>query len=99
MGPLPVGIPLKCDSILKSVQSCPPTLRELTDAYVQRVLEICEGHPKKAARILGIGRTTLYRYLDRKKLELLADYVKSPQPRHGPYGGRLKYPGLRFHVR
>ena len=29
----------------------------------QRVLEVCQGNRLRAAQILGIGRTSLYRYL------------------------------------
>lgn len=54
---------LNADSFLKSIESFPPTLQELRDLYIDRVLDMCEGNHSRAARILGIGRTTLYRYL------------------------------------
>jgi DNA-binding NtrC family response regulator len=43
----------------------PIPLEELNQIHVQRVLEMCEGNHARAAEILGIGRTTLYRYLKR----------------------------------
>jgi len=33
--------------------------------HIQRVLEMCRGNRLRAAQILGIGRTSLYRYLKR----------------------------------
>ncbi|OOC10219.1 sigma-54-dependent transcriptional regulator [Thioalkalivibrio halophilus] len=40
-----------------------PSLAELETDYIQRVLEHCEGNKQRAARMLGIGRKTLYRRL------------------------------------
>lgn len=40
-----------------------PSLAEVEQAYVRRVLEHVEGNKQRAARILGIGRKTLYRKL------------------------------------
>jgi DNA-binding protein Fis len=33
--------------------------------HIQRVLDICKGNRLRAAQVLGIGRTSLYRYLKR----------------------------------
>jgi len=38
---------------------------ELRKVHIQRVLDICKGNRLRAAQILGIGRTSLYRYLKR----------------------------------
>ena len=38
-------------------------LEALERKYIMRVLEICQGNKSRAARILGIGRKTLYRKL------------------------------------
>ncbi len=44
----------------------PLPLEEVCRLHIQRVLEICEGNRVRAAQILGIARTSLYRYLKRK---------------------------------
>ncbi|MBV9885038.1 MAG: sigma-54-dependent Fis family transcriptional regulator [Acidobacteria bacterium] len=41
----------------------PVSLEEVRKVHIQRVLEICQGNRLRAAHILGIGRTSLYRYL------------------------------------
>jgi transcriptional regulator of acetoin/glycerol metabolism len=33
--------------------------------HIQKVLQMCNGNRLRAAQILGIGRTSLYRYLKR----------------------------------
>jgi DNA-binding NtrC family response regulator len=43
----------------------PLSLDEVRKAHIQRVLEMCQGNRLRAAQILGIGRTSLYRYLKR----------------------------------
>jgi DNA-binding NtrC family response regulator len=40
------------------------TLAELESAYIRSVLEWTQGNKQRAAKILGIGRKTLYRRLD-----------------------------------
>ena len=42
-----------------------PTLKVVERMYVEAVLEHCEGNKMRAARLLGIDRRTLYRYLER----------------------------------
>src|SRR5712692_7073184 len=44
---------------------CPLPLEEVRHLHIQRVLEVCAGNRVRAAQILGIGRTSLYRYLKR----------------------------------
>ncbi|MGH9817771.1 MAG: helix-turn-helix domain-containing protein [Candidatus Acidiferrales bacterium] len=41
-----------------------PTLERLEHQYIARVLEQGGGNKVRAAEILGIGRTTLYRVLN-----------------------------------
>jgi DNA-binding NtrC family response regulator len=53
------------DSWLWWFYSAPVTLQELQDLYIQRILALCKDDRKQTARVLGIGRTTLYRYLKR----------------------------------
>lgn len=43
----------------------PLSLEEVCKVHIQRVLEMCQGNRLRAAQILGIGRTSLYRYLKR----------------------------------
>ena len=44
----------------------PLPLEEVRRMHIQRVLEMCAGNRVRAAQILGIGRTSLYRYLKRE---------------------------------
>jgi two-component system response regulator HydG len=41
------------------------SLDEVRKAHIARVLHVCHGNRLRAARVLGIGRTSLYRYLKR----------------------------------
>jgi len=41
------------------------SLEELSKIHIRRVLDMCQGNRLRAAQILGIGRTSLYRYLKR----------------------------------
>src|SRR6266852_1866682 len=43
----------------------PLSVDEVRKLHIQRVLEMCQGNRLRAAQILGIGRTSLYRYLKR----------------------------------
>ena len=43
----------------------PLSLEEVRKVHIQRILEMCQGNRLRAAQILGIGRTSLYRYLKR----------------------------------
>lgn len=40
-----------------------PSLAAVVRMYVERVVMISDRHPSLAAKRLGIGRSTLYRYL------------------------------------
>jgi DNA-binding NtrC family response regulator len=46
-----------------------PTLDELERAHILRVLEQCEGQKTKAAALLGINRTTLWKKLRQYGIE------------------------------
>ncbi len=41
----------------------PLSLEEVRKQHIQRVLAMCKGNRLRAAQVLGIGRTSLYRYL------------------------------------
>ncbi len=43
----------------------PLPLSEMRRIHIQRVLEMCNGNRVRASQVLGIGRTSLYRYLKR----------------------------------
>jgi transcriptional regulator with PAS, ATPase and Fis domain len=50
----------------------PLALDKVCKLHIQRVLELCQGNRLRAAQILGIGRTSLYRYLKRDGHEMRA---------------------------
>jgi two-component system response regulator HydG len=45
----------------------PLPLEEIKRQHIKRVLEVCEGNRVRAAQLLGIGRTSLYRFLKRSE--------------------------------
>lgn len=51
---------------LTSFSEKPPSLKEVEKSYVLKVLQETKGNKKKAAEILGIDRTTLYRILEKE---------------------------------
>jgi DNA-binding NtrC family response regulator len=50
----------------------PLSLDEVRKVHIQRVLHMCQGNRLRAAQVLGIGRTSLYRYLKRDGLDRAA---------------------------
>jgi DNA-binding NtrC family response regulator len=48
----------------------PLSLEDVRRVHIQKVLEMCQGNRLRAAQILGIGRTSLYRYLKADGLDL-----------------------------
>jgi DNA-binding NtrC family response regulator len=46
----------------------PLSLDHICDQHIKRVLELCQGNRKQAAEVLGIGRTTLYRYVQENRI-------------------------------
>jgi two-component system NtrC family response regulator len=46
-----------------------PTLEQLQQDYVKRVIDAVEGNKRRAAQILGVNRRTLYRWLGSEKEE------------------------------
>ena len=47
----------------------PLSLDEVRKVHIQRVLPMCMGNRLRAAQLLGIGRTSLYRYLKRDQVK------------------------------
>jgi DNA-binding NtrC family response regulator len=41
----------------------PLSLEEVRNVHIRKILDMCQGNRLRAAQILGIGRTSLYRYL------------------------------------
>jgi DNA-binding NtrC family response regulator len=56
----PTAGPLRNDEAWR-----PLPLDEIRRIHIQRVLEMCSGNRVRASQILGIGRTSLYRFLKR----------------------------------
>ena len=54
----------------------PLSLEEVRKIHIQRVLDMCQGNRLRAAHILGIGRTSLYRYLKRDGTDARKDERK-----------------------
>ncbi|MEX0615456.1 MAG: helix-turn-helix domain-containing protein, partial [Methylophaga sp.] len=46
-----------------------PTLDQLQKRYVRKILEEVGGNKRRAAALLGIGRRTLYRWLDEEETD------------------------------
>lgn len=54
-----------------------PTLREHSDRYMRRVIALCEGDLPLAARVLKIGRATMYRQVKRMELDKRSDRARA----------------------
>lgn len=46
-----------------------PTLEQRNARYIRRVMRLCRGNVTLAARVMGIGRATLYRKVSELQLE------------------------------
>jgi DNA-binding NtrC family response regulator len=62
---LPAHLLQQGDSSLEGPVWKELTIKELNALHIVRVLDMCKGDRRQSSRILGIGRTTLYRYLAR----------------------------------
>jgi DNA-binding NtrC family response regulator len=65
LGDLPEHLQVREARSLNGDEWRPLSLEEVRKMHIQRVLEMCQGNRLRAAQILGIGRTSLYRYLKR----------------------------------
>jgi transcriptional regulator with PAS, ATPase and Fis domain len=70
----------------------PLPLDEIRGIHIQRVLEMCHGNRVRAAQTLGIGRTSLYRFLKRATKQATANGA-------GPHKSKLGAPpdAVSFH--
>jgi DNA-binding NtrC family response regulator len=50
----------------------PLPLDEVRSVHIQRVLDMCDGNRVRASQVLGIGRTSLYRFLKRSVQKAVA---------------------------
>jgi DNA-binding NtrC family response regulator len=66
---LPVGIRVQAPLPGLATDGPLPTLEEVERRYILQVVDTCQGHRQKAARILGISERNLYR--------LLKDYTQT----------------------
>ena len=60
------------DGLLRQAAARRMSLRDLEDAYIDRVLDLTGGNKVQAARILGIDRKTLYRRAERRARQTTA---------------------------
>jgi len=59
------------------VSMAPISMEEMRLEHIQRVLDLCDGNRVRTARMLGIGRTSLYRYLKRGPGRLTTQETKN----------------------
>lgn len=70
LGDLPEHLQRRVSHPSESDDWRPLSLDEVRKLHIQRVLELCQGNRLRAAQILGIGRTSLYRYLKRDGVDV-----------------------------
>ncbi len=60
---LPEGLQHRGPRTAEGDEWRPLSLDEMRKVHIHRVLDMCQGNRLRAAQVLGIGRTSLYRYL------------------------------------
>jgi DNA-binding NtrC family response regulator len=60
---LPEGLEHRGPRTAEGDEFRPLSLEEMRKIHIHRVLDMCQGNRLRAAQVLGIGRTSLYRYL------------------------------------
>jgi DNA-binding NtrC family response regulator len=63
---LPENVQKSAEQGLTDGRWQPVRLREVRRDHIERMLDVCHGNRVRAAQLLGIGRTSLYRYLKRR---------------------------------
>jgi DNA-binding NtrC family response regulator len=63
LGDLPEGLQHRGPRTAEGDDWRPLSLEEMRKVHIHRVLDMCQGNRLRAAQVLGIGRTSLYRYL------------------------------------
>ena len=61
--PVEIEVPVPCMKCVVSGSDVIPTLAEMEMVLMKAALKQCSGHYGRAAKLLGVGRTTLYRKL------------------------------------
>jgi DNA-binding NtrC family response regulator len=69
LGDLPEHLQHRGSGTTQGDEWRPLSIDEVRKSHIQRVLDMCQGNRLRAAQILGIGRTSLYRYLKRDGVE------------------------------
>lgn len=67
---LPEGLQRSGAGALHGDDWRPLSLEEMRKIHIHRVLDLCQGNRLRAAQVLGIGRTSLYRYLKNDPAEV-----------------------------
>ncbi len=60
----------------KKEKSKPPTLEEMEKNLIIQALKYCNGNVVNASKIIGIGKSTLYRKIEKYKLEEVSKWEK-----------------------
>jgi transcriptional regulator with PAS, ATPase and Fis domain len=60
---LPEGLQHRGPRTAEGDEWRPLSLEEMRKVHIRRILDMCQGNRLRAAQVLGIGRTSLYRYL------------------------------------
>jgi len=66
---LPEGLQHRGPRTAEGGEWHPLSLEEMRKIHIHRVLDMCQGNRLRAAQVLGIGRTSLYRYLKEDEQE------------------------------
>src|SRR6202162_5476202 len=82
---LPEGLQHRGPRTAEGDEFRPLSLEEMRKIHIHRVLDMCQGNRLRAAQVLGIGRTSLYRYLKND----VEEKPKAAKFGHASAGARL----------